>query len=606
MRFRNFVIGNFPFLENDFDALTDYELFCKMVAYMRKSLERLDGYQTQIDAFSVELKEFENYFNNLDVTEEVNAKLDEMVEDGTMEQLIAEYLQLTSMYVYNTVAELKAAENLVNNMFVKTYGYYSYNDGGGAYYKVRTKTLDDVVDDMFIIELDNEDVVAELMIDNSLLIAQLGINTTASNNTTKLQAALTYCNDNKHVELVINRQFTVNTIDFTGVNHITMRGENRHAGIKVVGDDGYGITLNTNLNTIKDVCLYTDQDITLLKITGKYNHFINVRLYGSNADNIGVLIDDAWSNIFDDCDIREFNDCVQINNTNANFNVFNNCVIVASDTSDGNAVYVNGGDDVVFSSCEIEKGVNNIKVDDGQCIFENNYIEGATGTYAIVLTGGNTVFTNNYFSNSKIAKYEDNKLTLTHNIVRKAGASDYLLLCVESNIGYLVIENNIMKDENGYITNVNYAARNDACPRYWNGSAWANGTPTDYIYINQNDCYTVEPAGRHYVYVRKYNMIQGGTTSIRPSTSTEGLQAGQTYGDRNMEKLVYYNAYTTSWLDALGNTPIEKRNSVPNSGTFKVGDIIWNSAPSAGGNIGWVCVTAGTPGTWKSFGDISS
>ena len=84
--FRNFALQNFPFLENDFDAMTDYELFCKMVEYMKKSLEKVDGFQLQINKFSEELKYFENYFENLDVTEEVNNKLDEMVEDGTMEE----------------------------------------------------------------------------------------------------------------------------------------------------------------------------------------------------------------------------------------------------------------------------------------------------------------------------------------------------------------------------------------------------------------------------------------------------------------------------------------------------------------------------------------
>lgn len=47
-------------------------------------------------------------------------------------------------------------------------------------------------------------------------------------------------------------------------------------------------------------------------------------------------------------------------------------------------------------------------------------------------------------------------------------------------------------------------------------------------------------------------------------------------------------------------------SSVPASGTYKVGDIIFNSAPAASGFIGWVCVTAGTPGTWKTFGSISA
>ena len=44
----------------------------------------------------------------------------------------------------------------------------------------------------------------------------------------------------------------------------------------------------------------------------------------------------------------------------------------------------------------------------------------------------------------------------------------------------------------------------------------------------------------------------------------------------------------------------------PASGAWNVGDIVYNNAPTAGGYIGWVCVTAGTPGTWKTFGAISS
>jgi len=41
------------------------------------------------------------------------------------------------------------------------------------------------------------------------------------------------------------------------------------------------------------------------------------------------------------------------------------------------------------------------------------------------------------------------------------------------------------------------------------------------------------------------------------------------------------------------------------AGTFNVGDIIYYATPTAGGNIGQVCVVAGTPGTWKTFGAIA-
>jgi len=40
--------------------------------------------------------------------------------------------------------------------------------------------------------------------------------------------------------------------------------------------------------------------------------------------------------------------------------------------------------------------------------------------------------------------------------------------------------------------------------------------------------------------------------------------------------------------------------------TWTRGDIVYNEEPSASGSIGFVCVTAGTPGTWKTFGAISA
>lgn len=43
----------------------------------------------------------------------------------------------------------------------------------------------------------------------------------------------------------------------------------------------------------------------------------------------------------------------------------------------------------------------------------------------------------------------------------------------------------------------------------------------------------------------------------------------------------------------------------PTSGTYKVGDIVW-SVGSENSPIGWVCTTAGTPGTWSQIADSSS
>lgn len=51
---------------------------------------------------------------------------------------------------------------------------------------------------------------------------------------------------------------------------------------------------------------------------------------------------------------------------------------------------------------------------------------------------------------------------------------------------------------------------------------------------------------------------------------------------------------------------IAYESAAPTSGTFNTGDIMLNNSPSAGGFIGWVCVSGGSPGTWKTFGSISA
>lgn len=56
----------------------------------------------------------------------------------------------------------------------------------------------------------------------------------------------------------------------------------------------------------------------------------------------------------------------------------------------------------------------------------------------------------------------------------------------------------------------------------------------------------------------------------------------------------------------VAGTQMFSGTSAPGSGTHARGEIVWNNTPSASGFIGWTCVIAGTPGTWKTFGAISA
>lgn len=59
-----------------------------------------------------------------------------------------------------------------------------------------------------------------------------------------------------------------------------------------------------------------------------------------------------------------------------------------------------------------------------------------------------------------------------------------------------------------------------------------------------------------------------------------------------------------------GNNKVATKNetgtAAPTSGTWAVADKVWATNPGAVGSIGWVCTTAGSPGTWKPWGAVTT
>lgn len=175
--FKWFVLQNFPFIEADFDAITNWQLFCKLGEEMNKIIEKVNqaGEQTEnlTNAF-IELQNYVNdYFENLDVQEEIDNKLDEMAEGGELQNIIGEFLRINSQLIFNSVSDMKSSNNLIVGSTAKTLGFYNINDGGNAIYKI----VDDSslnVDNMFVHLLDNG-LKAQLLIENNTInILQLG------------------------------------------------------------------------------------------------------------------------------------------------------------------------------------------------------------------------------------------------------------------------------------------------------------------------------------------------------------------------------------------------------------------------------------------------
>lgn len=169
--FRLFVKSNFPFIESTYEALDNYGLYCKVVEYLNQVIAE----QNDVSADMITFTDFvTNYFENLDVTEEINDKLDEMATTGVLQNIVANIFtslqnQIDSVAsgspagTYATINDLQTADPDHSKIYVVVsdgYWYY-YNTStsnwsrGGVYQSTVDLSLVNVNDMSLNILIDN-------------------------------------------------------------------------------------------------------------------------------------------------------------------------------------------------------------------------------------------------------------------------------------------------------------------------------------------------------------------------------------------------------------------------------------------------------------------
>ena len=247
------TIGELP--TSFVDSMTYYELLAWLCNYLQNTVipavnNNAEAVKELQDLF-IELKTFvDDYFDNLDVQEEINNKLDQMAEDGQLTQLIAQFLSLNAVMSFTSVAAMKLAENLVNGSTVETYGFYNVNDGGGAKYLVRTITNDDTIDEKTIIKLYDDYLIAELIKEDTMNVKQFGAKGDGTtDDTTSIQKALNYVND----VFVPKGTFMVNAVTHIELNDNNTLKLDNEAIIKAItnGETHYSVLNIDNSDNVK-------------------------------------------------------------------------------------------------------------------------------------------------------------------------------------------------------------------------------------------------------------------------------------------------------------------------------------------------------------------
>lgn len=153
------------------ETMSYYEMLIWFVEFLKnKVIPTIDNnglaVQELQNLYELLRKYVNDSFDNLNVQEEINNKLDKMLEDGTLENLIGKYVDNTMIRSVETVEQLKALDLDVNAK-VRTLGYHNINDGGGSLYLIT-----DVKQDNNYYEDMNNGKYAQLIIENNTITPQ--------------------------------------------------------------------------------------------------------------------------------------------------------------------------------------------------------------------------------------------------------------------------------------------------------------------------------------------------------------------------------------------------------------------------------------------------
>ena len=289
--FVQFVASAVPMVFDN--SMSYYEAICAMWKYLNDTVNVINNNATVTEEYiqiTKDMKEYmDNYFDNLDVQEEINNKLDAMVEDGTLQEIITQYIQANVAWTFDTVADMKLSENLINGSYAQTLGFHTLNDGGGALYKI---TDSGTANEMNVIAIDT--LYANLIIPSQLSVKQTGAyGDNTHDDTAEIQTALNISNN----VIIPAGTYLIDAVTHLNINSNQTIKLDESAVLKAIPNDQTGYAV-VNINNVSNVHIsggtIQGDKATHTGSTGEWGHCISVNNGSSNITIEKMRLIDAW------------------------------------------------------------------------------------------------------------------------------------------------------------------------------------------------------------------------------------------------------------------------------------------------------------------------
>lgn len=373
--FKLCVLQNFPFIEADFDAITNYQLLCKVVEYLNKVIDnnnKQNNNITQLEQNFITLYNYvKDYFDNLDLQNEINNKIDELITTGEFNSFLSgiytpemfgakgdgvtdDTEAIQKALAFNNVNISKnylITENLVLHSNLKVFG-------GGTITK-KSEFNDSYLNHSIFscTNSNNIDINNIVLISNSLAISVHG------------------CSNVNITNLIINSEkysILISDSEKNESNGITISNIKLENDVTIISSDGIHIDGGCSNIYVTNVSGTTGDDfIALNAIEGirktikniiidniKCSGYAGVRLYGQlNCVIENVSINNSYINSENGIRLTNIIGFTEINFNAPTFKniVFSNCIV---DSSIRNVFlsYINGS--VTFNNCTFVASVN--------------------------------------------------------------------------------------------------------------------------------------------------------------------------------------------------------------------------------------------------------